>query len=119
MYKPLPHSLTIKTSKVNGLGLFTKEEIPQATNFGMTHFKIGDTIFRTPLGGFINHSNTPNCEKIQLHADSQEPFEKKWNLITRQNIKKGEELTVRYTFYNINDELSIKNTISFKDGTER
>ena len=38
MYKPIPDSLTIKPSKVNGLGLFAKEAIPQATNLGMTHF---------------------------------------------------------------------------------
>ena len=101
MYKPLHESLTIKTSGINGLGVFADQDIKQATNLGMTHLKVGDTIFRTPLGGFINHSNTPNCEKIQLHADSQEPFKKKWNLITRQNIKKGEEITLRYTFYNI------------------
>ena len=49
MYKPLPSSLTIKTSKVNGLGLFAEEDIAQGTNLGMTHLKIGDTIFRTPL----------------------------------------------------------------------
>ena len=119
MYKPLPESLTIKPSGIHDLGVFADQDIKQATNLGMTHFKVEDKIFRTPLGGFINHSNTPNCEKIQLHADSQEPFKKKWNLITRQNIKKGEELTVRYTFYNINDELNSKNTVSFKDGAER
>ena len=50
MYKPLPNSLTIKTSKVNGLGLFAKEAIPKATNLGMTHIKIGEKIIRTPLG---------------------------------------------------------------------
>ena len=101
MYKPLPESLTIKTSGVHGLGLFADQKIMQATNFGMSHIKIGDTIFRTPLGGFINHANVPNCEKIELQADREEPFKKKWNLITRQDIKKGEELTVRYTFYNV------------------
>ena len=101
MYKPLPESLTIKTSGVHGLGLFADQNIKQATNFGISHVKVGDTIFRTPLGGFINHSNTPNCEKIELHANGQELFKKKWNLITRQDIKKGEELTVRYTFYNV------------------
>jgi len=26
---------------------------------------------------------------------------KKWNLITLQDIKEGEELTVRYTFYRV------------------
>ena len=64
MYKPLPESLTIKTSKVNGLGLFAKETISQATNLGMTHVKMGDHILRTPLGGFINHDNNPNCVKV-------------------------------------------------------
>tara|TARA_R110002051_G_scaffold269879_1_gene330168 strand:+ start:555 stop:875 length:321 start_codon:yes stop_codon:yes gene_type:complete len=106
MYKPLPASLTIKESGVHGLGLFANQNIKQATNLGMTHLKIGDTIFRTPLGGFINHSNTPNCEKAELrmtHEDKQghQHSYKKWNLITRQNIKKGEEITLRYTFYNV------------------
>ena len=101
MYKPLPDSVTIKQSGINGLGLFADQKINKATNLGTTHIKIDDTIIRTPLGGFINHSNTPNCEKIELHADSQEPFKKKLNLITRQDIKKGEELTLKYTFYNV------------------
>jgi len=106
MYKPLPDSLTIKTSKVNGLGLFTKEDIIQGTNLGMSHLKIGDTIFRTPLGGFINHSSTPNCVKAELRMidedlQGHEYNYKKWNLITSQDAKEGEELTVRYTFYNI------------------
>ena len=101
MYKPLPESLTIKPSGIHDLGLFADQDIKQATNLGMTHFKVEDTIFRTPLGGFINHSNTPNCEKIELHADIHEPFRKKWNLITRQNIRKGEEITLSYTFYDI------------------
>ena len=101
MYKPLPDSLTIKKSGIHNLGLFADQDLKQGTNLGLTHLKVGDTIFRTPLGGFINHSNIPNCEKIELHADSQEPFKKKWNLITRQDIKKGEEITTRYTFYKI------------------
>ena len=106
MYKPLPESLTIKTSKVNGLGLFAKEAIPQATNLGMTHIRIGDKIIRTPLGGFINHANEANCIKVELlmtnHDDPKVKFDyKKWNLVTIQDIKAGEELTLKYTFYDI------------------
>ena len=101
MYKPLPESLTIKTSKVNGLGLFADQDIKQTTNLGVTHIKRDEQIIRTPLGGFINHSNTPNCAKVELHANGTEPFRKKWNLVALQDIKKGEELTLRYTFYNI------------------
>ena len=106
MYKPLPESVTIKTSKVNGLGLFANQKIMQGTNLGMTHLKIGDTIFRTPLGGFINHANEPNCVKAELRMTDEDTKGhkydyKKWNLITTQDIKEEEELTLRYTFYNI------------------
>ena len=106
MYKPLPESLTIKESNINGLGLFAHQKIMQGTNLGMSHLKIGDTIFRTPLGGFINHANEANCVKAELRMTSEDLqghqySYKKWNLITLQNIKKGEELTVRYTFYNV------------------
>ena len=101
MYKPLPESLTIKASGIHDLGLFADQDIRKATNLGVTHIKIDDTIIRTPLGGFINHSNTPNCVKVELHANGNEPFRKKWNLVTLQDIKAGEEITLRYTFYNI------------------
>ena len=106
MYKPLPSSLTIKTSKVNGLGLFAKEALPQATNLGMSHIKIGDTIIRTPLGGFINHANDPNCIKVELRMSNTDDIDKtfrykKWNLVTIKDIQQGEELTLTYTFYKI------------------
>ena len=106
MYKPLPNFLTIKPSKLNRLGLFTNEAIPKATNLGMTHVRIGEKIIRTPLGGFINHANDSNCIKVELrmtnHDDPAIKFDyKKWNLITIEDIKQGEELTLTYTFYNI------------------
>ena len=98
-YKPLPDSLTIKQSGINGLGLFAKESIGQGTNLGMTHLKYSsvtmeDEIFRTPLGGFINHSNDANCVKVEFNND-------RWHLVTLRNIKEGEELTVSYTFYKV------------------
>ena len=101
MYKPLPESLTIKTSKVNGLGVFADQDINQATNLGLTHIKLADQIIRTPLGGFINHANEPNCAKVELLMSNDSFDYKKWNLITLQDIKKGEEITLRYTFYKI------------------
>jgi|TARA_R100000306_G_C4343913_1_gene126648 SET domain-containing protein len=106
MYRPLPDALTIKASKVNGLGLFTKEKLTLGDNLGMSHLKIGDTIFRTPLGGFINHANDPNCVKAELRMTEEDIKGnaynyKKWNLITIRDIEEGEELTIRYTFYNV------------------
>ena len=98
MYKPLPDSVTIKQSKVNGLGLFAQEGIGQGTNIGVTHIKVGDDISRTPLGGFINHANDANAVKVELR---DERYTKKWSLVALRDIKKGEEVTLRYTFYNI------------------
>jgi SET domain-containing protein len=38
----------------------------------------------------------PNCEKIKSRPDGAKT---EWNLVTRKDIKSGEELTVHYTFY--------------------
>ena len=100
MYKPLPKELRLGFSDIHGIGVFAKENIPKGTNLGMSHMKIGDTIFRTPLGGFINHSNTPNCAKAEVRMTAETLLiDKKWNLMTIQDIKEGEELTLTYTFY--------------------
>jgi len=104
MYKPLPDSLTIKQSKVNGLGLFAKEGIAQGTNLGTCHIKIGEHVLRTPLGGFINHANDHNCVKVELRStlenDPHYPH-KHWDLVVVRDIKADEELTLRYTFYKV------------------
>ena len=114
MYKPLPNSLTIKPSKVNGLGLFATEGIGQGTNLGMCHVEIGQLMIRTPLGGFLNHSEDANCVKVKSLLTRQQWNHRvdlskaeynidftKFNLIALRNIKKDEELTVRYTFYKV------------------
>jgi len=106
MYKPLPNSLTIKQSGINGLGLFAKEGIAQGTNLGMSHVAIGSGIMRTPMGGFINHSNDANVVKVELNIIGEDDpllkiATKKWNLVTLRDIKEGEEISVRYTFYKI------------------
>jgi len=93
-YRPLPESLTIKPSSIDGLGLFAAQTIPKNTDLGMIHFTYGELIIRTPLGGFINHSEKPNCKKLDL--------EDEWHLKTITEIKKDEELTLKYTLYTPN-----------------
>ena len=48
MYKPLPDSLTIKTSGIEGLGLFAKKDIPEGITLGISHMKINSMLIRTP-----------------------------------------------------------------------
>jgi SET domain-containing protein len=96
MYKPLPKNLTVKKSKINGLGVFATEDINNNNVLGVSHIKdlkAEDGYWRTPLGGFINHSSNPNCKK------SENKFTKNLYLKAIKNIKKGEELTIYYTLY--------------------
>ena len=99
MYNPLPPRLTIKTSLISGLGLFATAGIAQGTNLGTTHIKVDGTIFRTPLGGFINCNENANCVKVEMRTEGS--ITDKWNLVTLRNITSGEELTLKYTFYTI------------------
>ena len=96
-YKPLPEGLRIEKSKIQGYGLFTLLFLKQGTNLGISHIKLKDELIRTPLGGFVNHSDDPNCEKIKLHDKDYI----KYNLVTIKDIEGGDELTVKYTFYNV------------------
>ena len=99
MYSPLPPRLTIKPSLIYGLGLFATAGIAQGTNLGTTHIKVDNTIFRTPLGGFINCDENANCVKVEMRTEGS--ITDKWNLVTLRNIENGEELTLKYTFYSI------------------
>ena len=105
-YKPLPFGLTIKSSSIHGQGVFTTILIKQGTNLGMSHLQFGSQIIITPLGGFINHSDNPNCEKVKLDFPNEDDPQlrydfKKWNLVTIKDIKVGEELTVKYDWYKV------------------
>ena len=99
-YKPLPKELRLGFSDIHDIGVFAKEKIKIGHYFGISHLKINDQLFRTPLGGFINHSDTPNCTKTMVRVNDY----KVWHLVTLDNIKEGEELTLEYTFYKIYDD---------------
>jgi len=95
IYRPLPSSLTIKPSHIEGLGLFSTEFIENGRLLGITHvFDDGfeDGLIRTPLGGFFNHSEKPNIELRKVDFGLV--------MVTIKDIKKGEEITGKYTMYN-------------------
>ena len=67
MYKALYDGLFVGESPIAGQGLFTKKELNIDTELGLSHVLMGEEILRTPLGGFINHSENPNCEKYLIN----------------------------------------------------
>ena len=116
-YKPLPDSLFIEESFIDGQGLFANNDIAANTDLGISHIEVEKNkmaemeMIRTPLGGFINHEKTvkepdgkgkdvevsgPNCKRIKGRMDG---CVINYNLITRRDIKAGEELTLEYSMY--------------------
>ena len=97
-YRPLPNMVTINKSYIEGLGLFARENIPMNTKLGISHIKdtrFQDGYIRTPLGGFVNHADVPNCE-----------FYKEDDYIILRTIRPiniGNELTAEYWLYNVEE----------------
>ena len=77
--------------------MFAKEDIDDNTKIGLGWLVVGAELIRTPLGGFINHSDNPNCVK----GFKQEEWGKIYHMMTIRPIKKGEELLLKYTFYKV------------------
>ena len=104
MYKPLPKEVTIKQSLIEGLGLFCNTDIKEGHIFGVTH--ISDTRFengyiRTPIGGFINHSEEPNCKLIPKDKKTF-PISENGTilmLVALKDIAEGTEITTKYSLY--------------------
>jgi len=102
-YKPLPDYLAIGPSDIHGAGIKATEDIPAEIEIGISH--VYDPNFqhewiRTPLGGFMNHSDEPNCELID--DDENTDYKK---IKTIKKIEEGKELTLKYSLYNICDYL--------------
>ena len=121
MYRPLPNQLTIRNSKIEGLGLFSDIKIIKNSFIGITHVKhesFPNNYIRTPLGGFYNHSKNPNIIKLEtdifpgyefgktLDPNSFSSRNKKNRenlnylfLVSLKDIDPGQELLAQYTFY--------------------
>lgn len=118
-YRPLPDNLTIKKSPIHNLGVFTTEDIeeykyaesegehfPYKNWIHPSHMLIKNGYFprykyliRLEIGGFINHSNTPNVtlEEYANDMTKQNNNIKLYGIQPLRDIKAGEELTLDYT----------------------
>ena len=100
MYRPLPLCLTIRESEIHGLGLFALEDIGKGVDLGIAHVRMvgfPHGYCRTPLGGFYNHSEDPNCQLVEEGLG----YNNSKRLVTMREIGQGEEITCRYTLYRI------------------
>ena len=101
MYNPLPNSVEVRKSSIHGYGLFATTFIKRGTHLGVSHIYapgFETSYIRTPVGGFVNHSEEPNCVKIESPEASMLTY---FSLVTSKDIEKDEELTVKYTLYHV------------------
>ena len=98
-WRPLPNQITIKESKIEGLGIFATEDLPPNTDIGISHVydqRFPDNYIRLPLGAFINHHEMPNCRAIVSESHETLGEIKHIRIITDKSILSGEELTLNY-----------------------
>ena len=98
-WRPLPEQITIKESKIEGLGVFATKDLLPNTDLGISHVydkRFPDNYIRLPLGAFINHHEMPNCEAIVSESHETLGKIKHIRIITHKKISSGEELTLNY-----------------------
>ena len=98
-WRPLPDFLTIRESKIEGLGVFAIKPLKEGTDLGMTHIfdpRFQNQYIRLPLGAFINHHEIPNCKAVFFEEDPVLGEIKHIRIKALSDIQKGEEITIKY-----------------------
>jgi hypothetical protein len=104
----IPKCVELKKSPLHGLGVFATEFIPKGTELGVGHYfdfhnrKEGIVNLRTTLVPFFNFNIDSN---LVLKQEKPTP---KWEcgfslhnrIYTKRDIQKGEELLLKYSWYN-------------------
>ena len=107
-WRPLPDFLTIKESKIEGLGIFATKDIQDGSDLGISHVyddRFPDGYIRLPIGAFINHHEMPNCKAIVSESDPLLGKLKHIRIISIKDIEKGEELTLDYIINKLDNPL--------------
>ena len=107
-WRPLPESITIKESKIEGLGVFATQDIQVNTDLGISHVydeRFPDNYIRLPLGAFINHHEMPNCKAVVLESHESIVNIKHIRIQAEKNILAGEELTLNYIINKLDNPL--------------
>ena len=107
-WRPLPDSITIKDSKIEGLGVFATKDIQANTDLGISHVydkRFPDNYIRLPLGAFINHHEMPNCKAIVSESHEYIGDIKHIRIVAEKDISSGEELTLNYIINKLDNPL--------------
>ena len=105
-WRPLPDFLTIKESKIEGLGVFTTRDLTEGFDLGISHVfdeRFPDGYIRLPLGGFINHHEIPNCTAYEANEDEKMGNIKHLRIKALEAVAKDTEITIKYIINRLED----------------
>ena len=98
-----PDCLELKKSSIHGLGHFAKRFIPKGTNLGICHYydysESPVRHLRNPMVGFFNYSINKNAWlpiKRKIFKNGKGSVTE---LITTKDIEEGEEVLLKYSWY--------------------
>lgn len=91
-YTPFPPGTELRKSQIHGYGVFATELLKKNRVLGVTHVFVDEKLIRTPFGGLINHSDTPNAYLESRQYENH----KEYFLVLKKDIEEGEELTLKY-----------------------
>ena len=112
-YRPLKEGLYIGQSSIEGNGLFSTILLKKKDYLGISHVPVENNkhfpkgLVRTPLAGFLNHSDNPNCELIDQEDAT--------HMFVIEDIPPGYELTVDYSNCRCGQEYMKKSLKEFAD----
>jgi len=97
----IPNNLELKPSPLHGLGMFATEFIPKKTNLGVCHYYdfTNKRYLRNSFVPFFNYSKKRNAYLAVIRKKFKNGYGYITELITTENIKKGEEILLTYTWY--------------------
>lgn len=103
-YRPLnPNYLEIRPSDVHGYGVFATTDIKAGVVLGVSHVEYRDAVWRTPLGGFVNHSTDPNAVRVPrvflYNNGIVDPMIQQYAIKLIKDVTSGEEITLTYMDY--------------------
>lgn len=99
----IPECIELKKSPLHGLGCFATEFIAKGSNLGICHYyDYSETPvkhLRNPFVGFFNYSVNKNAWLPIVKKEFSNGKGYVTELITTKDIKKGEEVLLKYSWY--------------------
>ena len=98
----IPDGVELKESPLHGLGFFATKFIPKNSKIGIGHYYTFNSDYkyiRLPFVAFVNYDTNPNS-KLDIEKKVINGKTSTYTMfITKKDINEGEELTLRYTWY--------------------